>query len=136
MSRRNSCAAREVPTLVAVTKNADEKSLALLEAAGCEILKLPMDLEGNPDMAQLLDELGRRRWTNLLVEGGAVIFGSLFDCNFVDEIHVFYATGKLFGSGKNAVMGRGLDAVVGGGRWRADAIEIVEGDIYVHCVRD
>jgi diaminohydroxyphosphoribosylaminopyrimidine deaminase / 5-amino-6-(5-phosphoribosylamino)uracil reductase len=38
---------------------------------------------------ELLDELGRRRMTNLLVEGGAQVLGSLFDAELIDEVHVF-----------------------------------------------
>ena len=43
-----------------------------------------------------LDELGRRRMTNVLVEGGSQLLGSLFDAGEIDEVHVFIAP-KLIG---------------------------------------
>ena len=43
-------------------------------------------------LEQLLEELGRRQMTNVLVEGGGQLLGSLFDARAVDEVHVFLAS--------------------------------------------
>src|SRR5262249_52795236 len=53
---------------------------------------------GRPSVAALLQELGRRRMTNVLVEGGAAVFGSFLAAGLVDEFHVFVAP-KMFGGG-------------------------------------
>ena len=38
-------------------------------------------------MLETLEELGRRQMTNILVEGGEQLLGSLFDLGEIDEIH-------------------------------------------------
>jgi len=124
--------AREIPTLIVTTAPA-LSACAELRAAGCEVLELPGD-PGRPELAKLLDELGRRRWTNLLVEGGAAVLGRFFDRDLVDEIHLFIGP-KLVGAGKDAVMGRGRDAIQQCGGWITESIENIDGDVYVHAVR-
>lgn len=89
--------ARETPVLVAVAADAPPARCAELEAAGCELLRLPGE---NPSerLLALLDELGNRQHTNLLVEGGGQLLGGLFDLKQIDEVHVFIAP-KLIGGG-------------------------------------
>ncbi len=90
--------ARAWPVLVAVGPDADSGRIAALEAAGCEVWR---GIEADPHerLTSLLAELGRRRFTNLLVEGGAAVLGSLFAGGLVDEIHAFTAAKILGGSG-------------------------------------
>src|SRR6476660_489346 len=87
--------APKYPTLIATGPDAPEQELRRLAAAGCEVLPFapPSRYER---LVQLLDELGRRRMTNVLFEGGASLLGSLFDARLIDEAHVFIAP-KLFG---------------------------------------
>ncbi|MBM3997070.1 MAG: bifunctional diaminohydroxyphosphoribosylaminopyrimidine deaminase/5-amino-6-(5-phosphoribosylamino)uracil reductase RibD [Planctomycetes bacterium] len=126
------CTARDVPTLVVVSACAEESVLAQV---GCEVIALAADADGRPDIMKLLDELGRRRWTNLLVEGGAGVLGRFFDLGLVDEIHAFIAPKVIGGSAKTAVVGLGIQRLVDGDRWRIEAIENLDGDAYVLCVR-
>lgn len=90
--------AREWPVLVAVGPAAPVERVEALRAAGCEIWR---GAEADPGrrLEALLLELGRRRLTNLLVEGGAAVLGSLFARGLVDEIHAFTAAKILGGSG-------------------------------------
>lgn len=128
--------AAQVPTIIATTST-DVSLLKPLTDAGCEVLTLPADYEGKPDLHLLLDEFGRRRWTNLLVEGGAAIFGKLFDRDAVDEIHLFVGP-KLFGAGQydvNSVAGRGRDSVVLSGGWITESVTNIDGDAYLRYVR-
>jgi diaminohydroxyphosphoribosylaminopyrimidine deaminase/5-amino-6-(5-phosphoribosylamino)uracil reductase len=89
--------ARDVPVLVATGPGGSPDSIAGLEAAGVEVWRDPA-----PDPAarlvNLWRELGRRRLTNVLVEGGSRLLGSLFDARLVDEVHVFIAP-RLTGGG-------------------------------------
>ncbi|MGL5097288.1 MAG: bifunctional diaminohydroxyphosphoribosylaminopyrimidine deaminase/5-amino-6-(5-phosphoribosylamino)uracil reductase RibD, partial [Planctomycetia bacterium] len=62
--------ARETPTVLATTAAAADSRVAVLERAGVEVWRLPADAAGRPLIAAFLDEAGRRRWTNVLVEGG------------------------------------------------------------------
>lgn len=90
--------AREWPVLVAVGPAAPTERLAALRAAGCEIWQGP-EADSGERLESLLQELGRRRLTNLLVEGGAAVLGSLFARGLVDEIHAFTAAKILGGTG-------------------------------------
>ena len=87
--------ARDVPVLVAAGPEASEADRRRLAEAGCEVFVC----EGDDRAARLdalLAELGRRRLTNVLVEGGGRLLGSLFDAGQVDEVHAFIAP-KLVG---------------------------------------
>jgi diaminohydroxyphosphoribosylaminopyrimidine deaminase/5-amino-6-(5-phosphoribosylamino)uracil reductase len=103
--------AGKYPTLIAAGPEAPEKELRRLAAAGCEVLPFapPSKYER---LIQLLDELGRRRMTNVLVEGGASLLGSMFDARQIDEVHVFIAP-KLFGGQKarSPLRGAGVEQV-------------------------
>jgi diaminohydroxyphosphoribosylaminopyrimidine deaminase/5-amino-6-(5-phosphoribosylamino)uracil reductase len=116
--------AEQIPTLVAAGPDATEKDLRRLAAAGCEVLPFapPSKFER---LLQLLDELGRRRMTNVLVEGGSNLLGSLHDARQIDEVHVFVGP-KLFGGQKarSAMRGAGIEqvaeaAIVRNGKWSA-----------------
>ena len=87
--------AREVPVLVAVGAEASAENRERLSAAGCEVLVCSGAMPAER-LEQLLDGLGRRRMTNVLVEGGSRLLGSLFDARAIDEVHVFIAP-KLIG---------------------------------------
>jgi diaminohydroxyphosphoribosylaminopyrimidine deaminase/5-amino-6-(5-phosphoribosylamino)uracil reductase len=110
--------AREVPTLVVT-----ECDGAAFREAGCEVL--------NADLSGLMGELGRRRCTNVLVEGGAGVLGAFFDAGLVDEVEAFVAPVVIGGeSARSPVGGAGVEKI-GEGR-RLDArVEVVEGDVWV-----
>jgi diaminohydroxyphosphoribosylaminopyrimidine deaminase/5-amino-6-(5-phosphoribosylamino)uracil reductase len=122
--------AREIPVLV-FTASGNEAHLAGWAADGCEVVGLPAT-GGRLSADAVLAELGRRRMTNVLVEGGAGVLGSFLDGRAADELHAFIAP-KLVG-GDAAVspvggcgVGRIADAlgVVG---WE---VQRVGDDIYV-----
>jgi diaminohydroxyphosphoribosylaminopyrimidine deaminase/5-amino-6-(5-phosphoribosylamino)uracil reductase len=46
-----------------------------------------------------LADFGRRRFTNVLIEGGAALFGAAFETGVLDEFHVFVAPKLIGGSG-------------------------------------
>ena len=78
-------------------RNRSEADRLRLRDAGCEVFVC----DGETHAARLdalLAELGRRRLTNVLVEGGGRLLGSLLDARAIDEVHVFIAP-KLVGGG-------------------------------------
>jgi diaminohydroxyphosphoribosylaminopyrimidine deaminase/5-amino-6-(5-phosphoribosylamino)uracil reductase len=89
--------AREVPVLIAAAEGAPADRAALLTGAGAEVLRLPAPA-GRIDLPALLDELGRRQWTYLLVEGGSAVHGSFLGAGLADELMVFLAP-RLIGPG-------------------------------------
>lgn len=98
--------ARDAPVLVAVGEMAPPARRKRLADAGCEVLVL-----GGNDHAERLDallaELGRRRMTNVLFEGGACVFGTLLDERAIDEVHAFIAP-KLVGGAEAPSPAAGL----------------------------
>jgi diaminohydroxyphosphoribosylaminopyrimidine deaminase/5-amino-6-(5-phosphoribosylamino)uracil reductase len=81
------------PVIVATTPAAAAEgpaAAAALRRAGVEILELPA-AAGGVDLGALLDELGRRQWTYLLVEGGAKVLGAFVLGGLADELAVFVA---------------------------------------------
>lgn len=91
--------ARETPLLIATGPESSSENRRRLFDAGCEVFVCEGD---SPDrrLAVLLDELGRRRMTNVLVEGGSSLLGSLMDARAIDEVHAFIAP-KLIGGGQS-----------------------------------
>ena len=121
--------ARDVPTLAASAANSGTTAL---EACGVEVLHLPAT-DGRPEVSALLNELGRRRFTNILVEGGGTVLGSFLDAKAIDEFHVFVAP-KLVGgaTASSPVGGQGVATM-------AEALPLVEwhveqldGDVLFH----
>jgi diaminohydroxyphosphoribosylaminopyrimidine deaminase/5-amino-6-(5-phosphoribosylamino)uracil reductase len=120
---------REAPVLVASLAGRGVG----LTTQGFEVLELPPE-GGKPSVTALLAELGRRRMTNVLVEGGAKVLGSFADAELIDELHVYVAPKLLGGAGALSPVGGLGAATVGGGRrpvldWRS---EMVGPDLYVN----
>ena len=87
--------AGEVPVLIVVGPNGCEQACQRLVDAGCEVMRLE-DESPRARLEHLLQELAQRGMTNVLVEGGGRLLGSLFDSRNIDEYHVFIAP-KLVG---------------------------------------
>jgi diaminohydroxyphosphoribosylaminopyrimidine deaminase/5-amino-6-(5-phosphoribosylamino)uracil reductase len=99
------------PVLVVTTGEVDAIRARQLQALGCELLNLPAE-DGRPTPTALLRELGRRRMTNILVEGGSEVLGSFFDAGAIDEVHVFVAPRLAGGTAaKSPIGGRGVDRI-------------------------
>lgn len=99
--------ARDAPVLLVHAREADPATRTVLEAAGCECLPL-FSTSGLPRVIALLNELGRRRFTNLLVEGGARVLGSFLDHHAIDEVYAFVAPRLIGGEkGPSAIGGEG-----------------------------
>ena len=122
--------AKAAPTIV-VTAGAAPRTSELRDL-GCEVLSLsPSD--GRPDVRALLDELGRRRMTNVLVEGGSKVLGAFLDAAALDEAHVFIAAKLLGGEQAATPLGGAGHATIAEALTLADCrVEMVEGDFYLH----
>jgi diaminohydroxyphosphoribosylaminopyrimidine deaminase/5-amino-6-(5-phosphoribosylamino)uracil reductase len=123
--------AGQSPVLVAVDSSADPQRQSALEQMGCEILPVAGD---SPDerLLGLLTQLGRRQLTNVLVEGGGRLLGSLYDLREMDEVHVFIAP-KLIGGGQAVVplTGQGANAMDQVMALNNPQVELLPPDVYV-----
>lgn len=82
--------ARETPVLVAVGPEAEPARIQALEGAGCEVWK-SVATESKRMLCDLLDELGRRSCTNLLLEAGPELLQGFLAADLVDEVWLFVA---------------------------------------------
>jgi diaminohydroxyphosphoribosylaminopyrimidine deaminase / 5-amino-6-(5-phosphoribosylamino)uracil reductase len=124
--------AGDVPVLLAVATGTPESVCREHKEAGVDVLRCLGDSH-EVRLCALLDELGRREMTNVLVEGGSRLLGTLMNLGAVDEVHVFIAP-KIVGgvTAPSPVGGTGIAKM-------ADAIELGDvtieelgGDVYVH----
>jgi diaminohydroxyphosphoribosylaminopyrimidine deaminase/5-amino-6-(5-phosphoribosylamino)uracil reductase len=99
-------------TLIALGRPAKPGEEAAFAEFGAELLELPAT-EGFVDLEKLLKTLAGREITSVLVEGGGILFGSLFDAGMVDKVVAFIAPIIIGGEkAKTAVAGKGVDKMV------------------------
>ena len=109
---------------------APEEKTAFAEV-GAELLELPSE-EGWVDLEKLLKTLAEQEITSVLVEGGGILLGSLFDCGLVDKVIAFIAPVIIGGSeAKTAVGGKGIDKVVDSLKLERVSIEKLGEDLMV-----
>ncbi len=119
--------ARDIPVIV-YTANAQK--LEGWADDGAEVVALS-------DTAMSLDavlaDLGRRRFTNVLIEGGAGLLGSACDARAVDEFHVFVAPKVIGGAGALTPLGgAGIPQMADALALDRVTFEPSGGDVYVH----
>ena len=123
--------ASEAPVLVAVGQESSQADRLRLRNAGCEVFVC----DGETPAARLdalLAELGRRRLTNVLVEGGSRLLGSLLDARAIDEVHVFIAPKLLGGAAAGTPMaGQGIAEVAAALRLESPRVRQLGDDTYI-----
>ncbi len=120
--------ADQAPILLATCRPASEVPVGGM----CEILQFQAD-DGRVSLPALVAELGRRRMTNLLVEGGSAVLGSFLDARLVDEVHVFIAPLLCGGSmALTPVGGLGVERIAAALHLGRHEVEAVDGDVHLH----
>jgi diaminohydroxyphosphoribosylaminopyrimidine deaminase/5-amino-6-(5-phosphoribosylamino)uracil reductase len=124
---------REAPVLVAAGPEASAADQQRLRSAGCEVVVFQ---QASPveRLEALLAELGRRRMTNVLVEGGSRLLGSLLDSRAIDEVHAFIAP-KLVGGADalGPIAGRGIAEMSAALALEQVEIQQLGADVYVRA---
>ena len=124
--------APECPVIVVTAGKSAEGRVSTLESLGCQILNLEA-ANGRPSINALLDELGRRSMTNILLEAGSAVLGGFLDAKAIDEVHVVIA--PLLAGGDQAltpVAGIGIDRLAEAlvlADWR---VRELEGNILIN----
>jgi diaminohydroxyphosphoribosylaminopyrimidine deaminase/5-amino-6-(5-phosphoribosylamino)uracil reductase len=124
----------QAPILLATSSVVSRERAQELRNLHCEVLSLPPD--DGAGIAALLAELGRRRFTNVLVEGGSTLLGSFFEARAVDEFHVFIAPILL--GGKDAVSpigGSGIERIAEAPALAVVEIEALDRDVLIHAFK-
>jgi diaminohydroxyphosphoribosylaminopyrimidine deaminase/5-amino-6-(5-phosphoribosylamino)uracil reductase len=118
-------------TLLALGKKVAPERKAAFSQAGAEILELPAT-KGLVDLEGLLAALGEQGITSVLIEGGGILFGSLFDRGLVDKVIAFIAPIIIGGAeARTAVAGKGVDRVADSLRLERVRVERFGDDLAV-----
>jgi diaminohydroxyphosphoribosylaminopyrimidine deaminase/5-amino-6-(5-phosphoribosylamino)uracil reductase len=124
----------DAPVLAAAGGEAPQENIDRLTAAGCEVVVCrSTDVSGKSvSIPALLDELGRRRMTNVLIEGGSQLLGALLDAGAIDEVHIFMAP-KLIGGhqARTPLAGLGLEKIATALTLDDLEIQHIGDDLYV-----
>ena len=111
------------PTLVATTDRAPDALRTAWRDAGAEVVELPTDRAGRPDVRELLADLGKRGVQGVLLEGGPTLAWSMLEADRIDRI-VLHTAPILVG-------GDDAPGILGGAGFRpiAGAAHIVIDDV-------
>jgi len=94
-------------TLIAVGEGVGSRRLRRIERKGISFLRCP-EKEGRIDLKVLMQKLGTRSITSVLLEGGATLMGAMIRERLVDKFCVFKAPRILGGSdGRPMALGKG-----------------------------
>ncbi len=122
--------ANDIPLLIVVGQEAPAKERERLQATGAEVL-VAEKTDHTARIKWLMQELGRRRCTNVLVEGGSRVHGSLLDARLIDEVWAFVAP-KLVGGflAPSAIAGNGFHHMhealcFSSGAWRTSGDDLL-----------
>lgn len=78
-------------TIIATTQEVNSEFRSAIENPNVEFLVVKKNKEGQIDLPSLLDALGKREITSLLVEGGMTVHESFFKEKCVNKIQVYLA---------------------------------------------
>ena len=110
-------------TLVAVGNVADAARNRLTEV-GVDVQSAAAE-DGSVDLAELLRHLGQRDVTSVMVEGGGILLGSLFDRGLVDKVVALVAPTIVGGRDAPTAVG-GLGAEKMADALRLDRVEVLQ----------
>ncbi len=79
--------AKEIPTII-FTENKNNEKIKDLETEGVKVIQIA---EGARNLVGVLQELGKRELTSVLVEGGTEIAGAFYDAKLIDKVSFFIA---------------------------------------------
>ncbi len=123
--------ANEFPTLIATGPALDPQRADAFAAAGCEVWQSQSN-DPNERLMALLQDLANRGMTNILVEGGGKLLGSLHDVGMIDEVHVFI--GPKLAGGEKAVApvgGAGALSILEASEFSIRSVEQLAEDVYI-----
>ncbi len=117
--------------LYVVSSRVGSLRLARVAGRGVEVLVLP-ERRGRLDLARLLEVLGKRGISQLLVEGGGELLGAFLDRGLVQEVAAFVAPVIIGGDGApGPAGGAGTATLAGALRLREPRIRRLGTDILI-----
>jgi diaminohydroxyphosphoribosylaminopyrimidine deaminase/5-amino-6-(5-phosphoribosylamino)uracil reductase len=124
------------PVLIAGGAEAPARKREALRQRGAEVLSLPT-VRGRLVLRPLLQHLGQRPVTSLLVEGGAELYASFLNEGLVDKLFLFYAPILIGGAGaKGMIGGLGPAKVAEAVKLKSVKVTKMKGDLLVEAYTD
>lgn len=121
----------DAPVMVVVSDSATDANRNRLSEHGCEVFVAAGETPGERIEA-LLKELGSRGMTNVLVEGGGTLLGTLFDARAIDEVHAFVSPKIVGGSAAaSPVAGQGIARMADALQLIQRQVSTIEQDLYI-----
>jgi diaminohydroxyphosphoribosylaminopyrimidine deaminase / 5-amino-6-(5-phosphoribosylamino)uracil reductase len=112
------------------------RRISALNAAGVQMLPVPVGKSGRLDWRVLFKELARRGCSNVLVEGGPTVLGTLLAGGFIDEAWVFIAP-KIAGdaSARHAVEGIKLPSIKQAIALKIETVQLCGPDVLIQAIQ-
>jgi len=122
--------ANGTPVLIACGPNAPPEKVEALKNVGCQVWR--GEAEAGQRLHDLLTYLAEQGATNVMVEGGSALLGSLSQQGLIDETHVYIAS-KLIGgqSAPSPVGGRGTSRLADATRLEFVEAKQHDGDVQI-----
>lgn len=124
--------ARNVPTIIAVSKRAPQSKLKILEKHGAQVIVAGQD---RVDIKQLLRILKKRKVKTVLAEGGGTLNWELVRHGMVDEL-IVTITPYLVGGKQSVTLvdGEGFSKIADSLRLRIGKITRQKDEIVIHYI--
>ena len=106
----------------------EDSRWTLLQRQGAELWHLPDDT-GQVSLEGLMDRLGTRDVTSMLVEGGGVLVGALWRADLIHRLHLYIAPMLIGGDGIPAISSLGVLKPSEAPRLTLDAMRVCGEDI-------
>ncbi len=110
--------ARETPTWIVCGRDADMARKEALRKAHVDVIEVDRDHSGRVCLNAMMAALGSRGLTRLLVEGGAMLAGSLIRDDLVDRVAWFHAPLLLGHEAAASLAGLDVESLTDARRWR------------------
>jgi diaminohydroxyphosphoribosylaminopyrimidine deaminase/5-amino-6-(5-phosphoribosylamino)uracil reductase len=124
----------EARLIVYVGPDAPPERIAVLTAAGAEVVAVPVGAVGL-NLAEVLTDLAERGITRVLTEGGAEVASSFVSADLLDEVVLFRAAVVVGPDGVRALGGMALSAIERSPRYRQIEAGKVGEDVMRRYVR-
>jgi 5-amino-6-(5-phosphoribosylamino)uracil reductase/diaminohydroxyphosphoribosylaminopyrimidine deaminase/5-amino-6-(5-phosphoribosylamino)uracil reductase len=119
---------RTAPTIVVTTPRAAAHRVASIRQLGAEVVVLDPGTADRPDLGQVIDMLGERDLSSILIEGGATVITSALGERLVDRVVLCIAP-MICGSGVDTVGDLGLDRLAQALKFRLSTFYPVGRDV-------
>lgn len=128
--------AKQFPLDLVTSTTADPDKIKRLESKGVNVFRSTRETASQRLSEFLQQQVIQHQSTNVLVEGGGQLLGSLRDLDMIDELHVFLGPRMIGGfNSRPPVTGVGVELIANGTEFQIASCQIIGGDVYVRAQR-